>query len=118
MATMTFTKTVQTQVEATLDSVVAHLREYAATDDAKDRAARFAAECDKAKFPAKAGELVYLTQQGAATFGAIPDMPVLVIAAPEGPPIAIIAFVTEGGPIKTARITSTLVARVFELAAS
>ncbi len=108
MATMT----IKTEVEATADNVAAHLAVYAAGDDAKVKAEKFAADWANAKFPANAGDLIYLTDIAAQTFGALPDMPALVLAAPVGSPMALIAVATETELVKTARISPFQLARV------
>jgi hypothetical protein len=90
--------------------VAAHLAAFAEGDDAKAKSARFAEDCAKAKFPAGAGDLIYLTEAAAAAFGALPSMPALVLAIASGMPMALIAYATEAA-IKTARISSTSVLR-------
>lgn len=107
MATMA----VKTHVEATPDLVAEHLSEYAKSAEALAAIAQFEDVIASARFPAVAGELIYLTDQAVAAFGALPNMPALVLSAPGGPSLALVAFATETDLIKTARVMITQVAR-------
>lgn len=106
MATMK----VQTEIEATPEKVVEHLFEFARSREAVEKIAAFEKAAAEVKFPAAAGELVYLTDGAAAAFGALANMPALVLSAPVGPPLGLVAFATEDN-IQTARVMPMQIAR-------
>lgn len=103
---------VKTEVEITPATVAAELQAYGQTEAAAERKRTHMTELARMKFPAAEGQFVYLTPDAAAAFGALPDMPALVIAAAEfGPPLGLVAFCTATDLIQTARLMSTQIAR-------